>query len=133
MGKAEDTLRARAEAVVETKRLEEAKRQREAQPAIEELCQEIQFTLDWLEQNDWPGGELRFVGNSHEERAMWDINPTKSADSRRDDVIYLDSTGILQKRDMRRGGSLVEPDISLLDAATIRVRYTEPIRKMRQS
>jgi len=133
VGKAEDTLRARAEAVVETKRLEEAKRQREAQPAIEELCQEIQFTLDWLEQNDWPGGELRFVGNSHEERAMWDINPTKSADSRRDDVIYLDSTGILQKRDMRRGGSLVEPDISLLDAATIRVRYTEPIRKMRQS
>ena len=136
MGKAEDALRARAEAAVEARRLEEAKRQQEAQPAIEELRQEIQRTLNWLEQHDWPDGELRLVNNSREERAMWDINPNKSEVSHRDItyVIYLDSTGALQQRDMRRGGSPVEIDIScLLDATRIRTQYTEPIRKMRQS
>lgn len=143
MGTAEDVLRARAAAHAEAEKSEEKQRIERLQPALTALRCEIESTLAWLQEHDWPGGELKRISlvrkQSSEERAMWRLDEPKTARSRRYEhgspEYYLGSNGKLYRMNPERSswqiieiGELVEWGYS---EEQIDNRFTQRIRRLR--
>lgn len=144
MGKAEDILRRREVERRNEHKMSEARRAsflegdrmynaQATQTAYDQLQQEIRTTLQWLDDHEWPNGELRrYTGDSTEKRAMCNLNPPHPLHPRPLVEEFLDSEGELHEFTNLDGirVTLDETAIKNQGAANIDL-YTQAVVRLR--